>query len=215
MILISPEPVLHLNMCVLRQNPTYIHYVLKYKCRHTYIHTYIHTYTHMNACLHTCIHACMYAYIHTYIYTYIHKSVDNGRDLHVCIYVYECMCACSLCCKNFDLNVIDNQLPLTINLGSRVRFHYSAFLEVSRSTRHVIISSVFVVILMFVMTQRSFYFCIYIYRLVEAKLPIYRLRITVMQTTKTITNTLVHTHTGITISSVSLFYKLSISRKTL
>ena len=35
--LISPEPVRHLNMCVLSQNPTYIQYIFKYK-----IHTYVH-----------------------------------------------------------------------------------------------------------------------------------------------------------------------------
>ena len=36
-ILISHEPVRHLNMCVLSQNTTYIQYIFKYK-----IHTYVH-----------------------------------------------------------------------------------------------------------------------------------------------------------------------------
>ena len=53
-ILISPEPVCHLNMCVLSQNPTYIKYIFKYKI-HTYIHTRIRTHIH--------------AHIHTYIHT--------------------------------------------------------------------------------------------------------------------------------------------------
>ena len=47
--LISPEPVRHLNMCVLSQNPTYIQYIFKYKI-HTYILTHIHAhiYTHIH-----------------------------------------------------------------------------------------------------------------------------------------------------------------------
>ena len=57
-ILISPEPVCHLNMCVLSQNPTYIQYIFKYI---TYIHIYIHTYN---------------TYIHTYLHTYIHTYMD-------------------------------------------------------------------------------------------------------------------------------------------
>ena len=40
-ILISPEPVRHLNMCVVSQNSTYIQYIFKYK-----IHTHTHTHTH-------------------------------------------------------------------------------------------------------------------------------------------------------------------------
>ena len=59
-ILISPESVRHLNMCVLNRNPTYIQYIFKYKIHrniHTNIHTYIHTYTH------TYIHTCIHTYI--------------------------------------------------------------------------------------------------------------------------------------------------------
>ena len=40
-ILISPEPVSHMNMSVLSQSPTHIQYILKYK-----IHTY--RYSHMS-----------------------------------------------------------------------------------------------------------------------------------------------------------------------
>ena len=41
-------------MCVLNQNPTYIHDIFKYI---TYIYTYIYT------------------YIHTYIHTYMHANL--------------------------------------------------------------------------------------------------------------------------------------------
>ena len=51
-ILISPEPVCHLNMCVLSQNPTYIKYIFKYKI-HTYIHTRIRTHIHTHIPIYT------------------------------------------------------------------------------------------------------------------------------------------------------------------
>ena len=48
-ILISPEPVRHLNMCVLSQNSTYIQYIFKYI---KYICMYVRTYL--------CMYVCMY-----------------------------------------------------------------------------------------------------------------------------------------------------------
>ena len=87
-ILISPEPVRHLNMCVLSQNPTYIQYIFKcikyidtYKHIHTYthtnIHTYMNTYIHTHTYIHTYIHTNKQTYIHTWIHTYIHTHIHT------------------------------------------------------------------------------------------------------------------------------------------
>ena len=102
-ILISPEPVRHLNMCVLSQNTTYIQYIFKYKTRHTYniysntyityIHTYIH-YIHINTYIHIYIHTYIYIYIyihthththtHTYItLRYINYTIDHGSLCYI------------------------------------------------------------------------------------------------------------------------------------
>ena len=80
MILISPEPVRHLNMCVLSQNSTYIQDIFKYikyilhaciRILHMYVYTYTPAYIHIHTIIHyyTCIHSKIH--IHSYInYTY-------------------------------------------------------------------------------------------------------------------------------------------------
>ena len=68
-ILISPEPVRHLNMCLLSQNTTYIQYIFKY-----------------------------IKYINTYIYTHIHNTQHTHTHTHTHIYIYMCVCVCVCVC---------------------------------------------------------------------------------------------------------------------
>ena len=78
-ILISPELVRHLNMCVLSKNPTYIQDIFKYI---KYIHTYVRTYivrTYIHTYVHRYIHTYVSAYIHTYIRKYIHTYIHTSE----------------------------------------------------------------------------------------------------------------------------------------
>ena len=94
-ILISPEPVRHLNMCVLSQNPTYIQYIFKYKM-HTYTHIPIYIYTHM----HTYTHIHTYIHMHTHIHTHIHGGMHTYTHIPIYLsthtYIHEYIQACML-----------------------------------------------------------------------------------------------------------------------
>ena len=76
-ILISPEPVHRLTMCVLSQNPTYIQYIFKYI---KYIHTYIHTHISILPpfVMHLLQTNCM-CFSTVYLYRYSLQSTQYGN----------------------------------------------------------------------------------------------------------------------------------------